>query len=64
MALAPLISNTVLTFQITANKMQLFLIYLFSQTLYMFQAVPLPIIRMHITMHGHMNITILMFCLC
>jgi len=27
-------------FQITANKKQLFLIYLFLQTLYMFQAVP------------------------
>jgi len=32
-------------FQITANKMQRFLIYLFLQTLYMFQAVPPPIIR-------------------
>jgi len=31
-------------FQITANKMQLFL-NLFLQTLYMFQAVPPPIIR-------------------
>jgi len=30
--------------QITSNKMQLFLIYLFLQTLYMFQAVPPPII--------------------
>jgi hypothetical protein len=32
-------------FQITANKMQRFLIYLFLQMIYMFQAVPLPIIR-------------------
>jgi hypothetical protein len=32
-------------FQITANKMHNFLIYLFVQTLYMFQAVPPPIIR-------------------
>jgi hypothetical protein len=32
-------------FQITTNKMQRFLIYLFLQMLYMFQAVPLPIIR-------------------
>ena len=32
-------------FQITANKMQCFLIYLFLQMLYMFQAVPPPIIR-------------------
>jgi len=32
-------------FQITANKMQHFLIYLFLKTLYMFQAVPPPIIR-------------------
>jgi len=33
-------------FQITANKMNLFfLIYFFLQTLYMFQAVPPPIIR-------------------
>ena len=31
--------------KITANKMQRFLIYLFLQTLYMFQAVPPPIIR-------------------
>ena len=34
-----------LQLQITTNKMQRFLIYLFLQTLYMFQAVPLPIIR-------------------
>ena len=32
-------------FQITANKMQCFLIYLFLQMLYMFQTVPPPIIR-------------------
>jgi len=32
-------------FQITAHKMQRFLIYLFLQTIYMFQAVPSPIIR-------------------
>jgi len=32
-------------FQITTNKMQLFLIYLFLQILYMFQAIPPPIIR-------------------
>ena len=32
-------------FQITTNKMQRFLIYIFLQTLYMFQAVPPPIIR-------------------
>jgi hypothetical protein len=32
-------------FQIIANKMQRFLIYLFLQTPYMFQAVPPPIIR-------------------
>jgi len=32
-------------FQIRAKKMQRFLIYLFLQMLYMFQAVPLPIIR-------------------
>jgi len=32
-------------FQITANKMQRFLIYLLLQTLYMFQVVPPPIIR-------------------
>jgi len=32
-------------FQITTNKMQHFLIYLFLQTPYMFQAVPPPIIR-------------------
>jgi len=32
-------------FQITTNKMQRFLIYLFLQMLYMFQAVPLTIIR-------------------
>jgi hypothetical protein len=32
-------------FQITTNKMQRFLIYLFLQTLYMFQAIPPPIIR-------------------
>jgi len=32
-------------FQVTANKMQRFLIYLFLKTLYMFQAVPPPIIR-------------------
>jgi len=32
-------------FQVTANEMQSFLIYLFLQTLYMFQAVPPPIIR-------------------
>ena len=31
--------------QITTNKMQSFLIYLFLHTLYMFQAVPPPIIR-------------------
>jgi len=34
-----------LWFKITTNKMQPFLIYLFLQTLYMFQAVPPPIIR-------------------
>jgi len=32
-------------FQITTNKMQRFLIYLFLQTLYMFLAVPPPNIR-------------------
>ena len=32
-------------FQITTNKMQRFLSYLFLQTLYKFQAVPPPIIR-------------------
>ena len=32
-------------FQITNNRMQRFLIYLFLQTLYMFQAVPPPIVR-------------------
>jgi len=32
-------------FQITTNKMQRFLIYFLLQTLYMFQAVPPPIIR-------------------
>jgi len=32
-------------FQITANKMHRFLIYLYLQTLYMFQAAPPPIIR-------------------
>ena len=32
-------------FQITANKMQRFLIYLLLQTLYMFQVVPPPIIK-------------------
>jgi len=32
-------------FQITANKMQRFLIYLFLETLYMFQTVPPPVIR-------------------
>jgi len=32
-------------FQITANKTQRFLIYLFLQMLYMFQVVPPPIIR-------------------
>jgi hypothetical protein len=32
------------SFQITANKMQLSLVYLFLQTLYMFQAVSPPII--------------------
>jgi hypothetical protein len=31
--------------QITANKMQRFLIYLFLQTLYMFQTLPPPVIR-------------------
>jgi len=34
-----------LQFQITTNKMQCFLIYLFLQTLYVFQAVRPPIIR-------------------
>ena len=34
----------VIRFQITTNKMQRFLIYLFLQTLYVFQAVPPPII--------------------
>jgi len=32
-------------FQIATNKMQLFLIYLFLQMLYMFQVVSPPIIR-------------------
>jgi hypothetical protein len=32
-------------FQITVNKLQHFLIYVFLQTPYMFQAVPPPIIR-------------------
>ena len=32
-------------FQTTTNKLQRFLIYLLLQTLYMFQAVPPPIIR-------------------
>jgi len=32
-------------FEITTNNMQRFLIYLLTQTLYMFQAVPPPIIR-------------------
>jgi len=35
----------IIQFQITANKMQHFFIYLFLQTLYMFHAVPPPIIR-------------------
>jgi hypothetical protein len=35
----------ILQLQITTNKMLRFLIYLFLQTLYMFQAVPPPIIR-------------------
>ena len=35
--------NNPVYFQITTNKMQLFLIYLFLQMLYMFQAVPPPI---------------------
>ena len=37
--------NTFRRFQVTGNKMQRLLIYLFLQTLYMFQAVPPPIIR-------------------
>ena len=32
-------------FQVITNKKQRFFIYLFLQTLYMFQAVPPPIIR-------------------
>jgi len=35
----------VIKFQVTTNKMQRFLIYLFLKTLYMFQAVPPPITR-------------------
>jgi hypothetical protein len=38
-------SSSKLQFQITANKKQRLLIYLFLQTLYMFQPVPPPIIR-------------------
>jgi len=40
-----LVLRIYLSFQITTNKMQLFLIYLFLQMLYTFQAVPPPIIR-------------------
>jgi len=39
------ITDNRISSQITDNKMQRFLIYLFLQTLYMFQAVPPPIIR-------------------
>jgi len=37
--------------QITTNKMQRFLIYLFLQALRVFQAVPPPIIRSNLTVH-------------
>ena len=37
--------NIKMDFRITTNKLQRFLIYLFLQMFYMFQAVPPPIIR-------------------
>jgi len=40
-----LLNRDIELFRITTNKMQRFLIYLFLQTLYMFQAVLPPIIR-------------------
>jgi len=43
-ALKPRINFFFFQFQITTNKMQSSLIYLFLQTLYRFQAVPPPII--------------------
>jgi len=53
----------VIQFQITANKTQRFLIYLFLKTLYTFQAVPPPIIRsiqLYIQLHVLSTITYLL----